>query len=239
MLNQGSEQTQLNPTEKGADWWIGYCRVSTDRQAESGLGLEAQQAILRAAAEARGINIRFVIESGSAKNLRNRPLLGEALLQLQGGEAAGLIVAKLDRLSRSLSDFLEMRSWSVKGGWELVALDLPDSEGPMGRAMGAIMATFGELERELISTRTSEAAMAAKARGSRLGPPRSERSTDLALRAEALRNDGLTFQQVADTFNTEAIATLRGGAMWRPSNVQALLRLLRLDRESEAARSES
>jgi DNA invertase Pin-like site-specific DNA recombinase len=149
-----------------------------------------------------------------------------------------MIVAKLDRLSRSVADFVNLQGRAQSQGWTLQALDLPtDASTPMGEAMGTMMATFAQLERRMIATRTAEAMQAAKARGSRLGPPRSNRSNALAVRVEGLRSDGLTFQAIADTLNAEGLPTLRGGAEWRPSNVQALLRLRRLDREAEEARA--
>lgn len=239
MYQNGSSAQAPQTTETPLQAWIGYLRVSTNRQADSGLGLDAQRAQVIAAAKARGIeDVRWVVESASGSSVKRRPLLVEALEELRLGNAAGMIVAKLDRLSRSVGDHLNLQAQAQAQGWDLVALDLPtDSSTPMGEAMATMMATFNQLERRLIATRTREAMAAAKARGSRLGRPRSDRANTLADRAIELRAQGLTFQAVADTFNGEGIETLRGGTEWRPSNVQALLRLRRLDGEAVQAKA--
>src|SRR4051794_28677833 len=84
---------------------IGYCRVSTGEQVNSGAGLDAQRAVLTQEAARRGWELQLVVEEGlSAKDL-NRPALRKALLRLDAGEADVLMVSKLDRLSRSVKDF--------------------------------------------------------------------------------------------------------------------------------------
>src|SRR5688500_480110 len=84
---------------------LGYLRVSTDEQASSGLGLEAQRAAIETQASVRGWDVTWVEDAGfSAKNLR-RPGIGRALAALKAGDADTLVVSKLDRLSRSIIDF--------------------------------------------------------------------------------------------------------------------------------------
>src|SRR4051794_29938711 len=84
---------------------LGYCRVSTGGQVDSGAGLDAQRTALQAEADRRGWKLELVIEEGlSAKDL-NRPALSAALARLDKGEADVLMVSKLDRLSRSVKDF--------------------------------------------------------------------------------------------------------------------------------------
>jgi DNA invertase Pin-like site-specific DNA recombinase len=88
---------------------VAYARVSTDVQVE-GLSLESQERVLRGEVERRGWSLAgsVVRESASAKSLRGRPLLCEALRALDAGEADVLVVAKLDRLSRSARDFYDL-----------------------------------------------------------------------------------------------------------------------------------
>src|SRR4051812_33313444 len=103
---------------------IGYIRVSTDEQGASGAGLEAQRSAILAECERRGWQlVRVEEEVLSAKTLR-RPGLQRALDACRSGEAAGIVVAKLDRLSRSLIDFAGLLTEAQRGGWNVVALDL-------------------------------------------------------------------------------------------------------------------
>ncbi len=83
------------------------------------------------------------------------------------------MVAKLDRLSRSLLDFALLMERSQREGWSIVALDLGvDTTSPGAEMMANVMASFSQFERRLIGERTSAALQAAKARGQRLGRPR-------------------------------------------------------------------
>jgi DNA invertase Pin-like site-specific DNA recombinase len=85
---------------------IGYVRVSTEEQALSGAGLEAQRRAITAECKRRGWELLETIEDAgySAKDLK-RPGVQEALRALEAGDAKALVVAKLDRLSRSMLDF--------------------------------------------------------------------------------------------------------------------------------------
>ncbi len=89
---------------------IAYCRVSTTEQAEAGISLEAQRRRLRAYAEAHGLHMLRVEEDAgiSAKRTSNRPALQRALKALRKGDADGLVVVKLDRLSRTTRDVLDL-----------------------------------------------------------------------------------------------------------------------------------
>src|SRR3954471_17210081 len=86
--------------------YIGYLRVSTDEQADSGAGLEAQRSAILAEAQRRGWSeVRFIEDPGFSGKDPRRPGLRLALEVLARGDASGLVVAKMDRLSRSLLDF--------------------------------------------------------------------------------------------------------------------------------------
>jgi site-specific DNA recombinase len=84
---------------------IGYVRVSTDRQAEQGVSLEVQEAKIRAMATVQGVDLDEVIIDGgeSAKNLK-RPGLERLLAMVNAGKVQAVIIAKFDRLTRSVKD---------------------------------------------------------------------------------------------------------------------------------------
>jgi DNA invertase Pin-like site-specific DNA recombinase len=152
---------------------IGYVRVSTEEQAMSGAGLEAQRRAIAAECKRHGWELVETIEDAgySAKDLK-RPGVQEALRALEAGKAKALVVAKLDRLSRSMLDFAALMATAQKQSWALVALDCAvDTSTPAGEAMAHVLATFGQFERRLISQRTKEALAVRKASGVRPGRP--------------------------------------------------------------------
>lgn len=149
---------------------VGYIRVSTAEQGDSGLGLEAQRHVIETEAERRGwalVDVREDVASG--KRADNRPGLQRALAACRGNgkrEADALVVAKLDRLSRSLLDFADIVHRAKREGWQLIVLDQGfDMTTPNGRAMAGMLAVFAEWERETIAARTSAAMMAKKRAG--------------------------------------------------------------------------
>lgn len=139
---------------------ITYYRVSTGRQGESGLGIEAQIKAVKdfAAANNYALESEYVeIETG--KN-NNRPVLKKALRQCQRQQAT-LLVAKLDRMSRNVNFITSL----LEAGVDFKAIDVPTGE----KFIMHIMAAVAEHERDQISKRTTLALQAAKARGVELG----------------------------------------------------------------------
>ncbi len=203
---------------------VGYVRCSTAEQADSGLGLAAQRAAIDAEASRRGWNLVAVFEDAGAsgKAMTGRPALAEALATLDRGEAAALVVSKLDRLSRSVRDAADLLDRAKGAGWNLVALDLGiDTSTPAGEAMTNVMATFAQLERRLIGQRTKDALAERRAQGVALGRPRT---LDNATRARivAEREAGAGWSTIARNLEADGIATGQGGAHWWPATTRAV-----------------
>jgi DNA invertase Pin-like site-specific DNA recombinase len=180
--------------------------------------------------------VKVLREEGvsAAKALASRPAGKEMLRLLEAGSAQHVVALKLDRLFRDAVDALTIsRDWDCAR----VALHLVDMGGqtintasPMGRMFLTMMAGFAELERNLVSERTSLAMHHMQAEGRHLGaPPLGAEMIQGALvgiademattrRMKALRNQGLTLQQIADTLTAEGLKTKRGGA-WHPTTV--------------------
>ncbi len=121
----------------------GYTRVSTQEQADSGLGIDAQRAAITAEAARRGWELLTIHEDAglSGKSL-NRPGLADALAMVEGDAASAIIVAKLDRLSRSLVDFAGLMQRAQRRGWQLVALDVNiDTTTAAGALVANVMAS--------------------------------------------------------------------------------------------------
>ena len=218
--------TKSNATDAVPLRVIAYVRVSTEEQKRSGAGLAAQRRSIESACRERGWQLVAVEadEGLSAKTTKNRPGLARALDALEAGEVGGLIVAKLDRLSRSVRDFCEILDRSKRQCWALVCLDLGlDTSTLTGRFTAQIIAAVAELERGMIGQRTREGLEAKRAEGVILGR-RPSIAPRLEKRIRAMREGGATLVGICDTLNAEGIPTPRGGAEWRPSSIVSVLR---------------
>ncbi|RZU30469.1 recombinase family protein [Blastococcus saxobsidens] len=201
---------------------IGYVRVSTDEQVSSGLGLAAQRAAIEAEAGRRGWDLDVLADEGlSAKDL-NRPALTAALDRLDRRQADVLVVAKLDRLSRSVGDFGALLDRAARRGWSVVCLDLGvDTTTPVGEFTANVVVSAAQYERRLIGQRTRDALAAARARGTRLGRPQAL-SGDVVARVVGMRRDGASFRAIAERLQADGVPTARGGATWHASTVKAV-----------------
>ena len=192
---------------------IGYLRVSTEEQANSGLGLEAQRDTIQRYADAHGWDVIWYADEGlSAKSL-DRAQLQAALARLhvipRRRDVAGIVVAKLDRLSRSVHDFSGILKLAAARKWSVVAIDLGvDTSTPTGKLVANVMMSVAEWEREVIGERTSVAMQAAKRQGRHMGRvstlPQATGDRLLALRATH------TLAGTAVQLNAEGIPTATG-----------------------------
>ncbi len=138
---------------------VGYARVSTSEQGESGAGLAAQRLAITVEAERRGWELILIVEDvASGRTMRGRDGLAEAVRLIEAGEADGLLVSKLDQLSRSVADFATMLARFQAKGWGLTLLDIGlDTTTVTGAAMAHVVSAFSEMERKRIGERTREA----------------------------------------------------------------------------------
>ena len=214
---------------------IGYIRVSTEEQASEGVSLAAQAAKLRAYADLYDLEMVAVIEDAgmSAKSLR-RPGLQQALEMLQAGEAEGLVIAKLDRLTRSVADWNTLIDVYFKRFALLSVADQIDTRTAAGRLVLNVLVSVAQWEREAIGERTSTALQHMKAQGAVLGPRRygfsvSEKALagvseelDVIARMQSLQAKGVSLAGIARSLNQDGIKTLRG-ANWTHVQVKAAL----------------
>jgi DNA invertase Pin-like site-specific DNA recombinase len=216
---------------------LGYVRVSTDEQGNTGAGLEAQRRAIVRECRRRGWQLVDVIEDAgySAKDLK-RPGIQAALEALGSGDARALVAAKLDRLSRSMLDFTALMATAQKQGWALVALDCAvDTTTPAGEAMANVLATFAQFERRLISQRTREALAVKREQGLVLGRPPS---VDDAVVRQIVRERrrGRSFRAIAEALNLDGIPTGQGGKRWYAATVRAVA--LRAERPKRRRRAQ-
>jgi DNA invertase Pin-like site-specific DNA recombinase len=202
---------------------IGYTRVSTGEQGDSGLGLEAQRQAITTACDQRGwklLTIEEDVESG--KCVKRRSGLNGARGRLCSGEADVLVASKLDRLSGSVLDFGALLEEATNHGYAVKVLD-PDVDlsTPNGRLVARVICSVAEWEREMISTRTREALAVKKAQGIKLGRPPSI-PHDVAERISRQRRAGSSLEAIADGLNVDKVPTPRGGLRWRASSIQRI-----------------
>ena len=213
-----------------------YLRVSTDEQAESGLGLEAQLAACTAWCAARGYTVAGVHRdegvSGSTA-VDKRPGLTAALAEL--GRGAVLVAAKRDRLARSVGIAAVLEEAAKRLGATVETPDAPEGGDPFADAMRGMMDVFSQLERAMIAARTKAALGAKKARGERVGSVplgcavAADGKTLVADAAErealelvrALRADGLSMRDIAARLNAEGVPCR--GSRWHLTTVARLL----------------
>jgi DNA invertase Pin-like site-specific DNA recombinase len=208
---------------------IGYARVSTAAQGESGLGLAAQRTAILVACQRRGWQLlELVHDVASGKSTNGRPALKAALQRIERGDADALVVVRLDRLARSVIDGATILQRANRRGWALVVTELGlDTSTPMGQFGAHILLAAAELERAMISERTR----AARAEARRLGKPLGGRplgSTRIPLevreRIVRRRGEGASFRGIAGELTKAGILTATGKASWSAESVrQAVL----------------
>lgn len=222
---------------------VGYLRVSTDKQAESGLGLDAQRATITAAAERLRFSLGSVFTdagTSGALAIQDRPVLLDAVSTLKRGDV--LLVAKRDRIGRDVVAVAMIERLVTKRGARIVSAagEGTDAADPSSLLMRRLIDSFAEYERLIIASRTKSALAAKRRRGERvsgaipygftlgangsmLEPLEQEQQTLLALRQ--LRADGCSFQAIADTLN-ECGSRTRAGSHWRWQYVRNLAQRL-------------
>lgn len=211
---------------------ISYYRVSTDRQGQSGLGLEAQKQAVQAFAASHGLQIiKAFTEVESGRN-NKRPLIKEALAACKK-EKAVLVIARLDRLARNVAFISKLMESKV----EFMAIDVPHAD----KFIVHIMAAVAEHARDRISMDTKTALQAAKERGVELGKygkqvlsKRNKEAADRFARElepiiTKLKQQGIkSVRKLSDELNRLKIPTFRGGAhQWFPHTVHSVLKRIK------------
>lgn len=202
---------------------VGYIRVSTAEQAESGAGIGAQRTALARAAELRGVDlIDVIVDEGISAKSMNRPGLDQALALVRSGEVDALMVTKLDRLSRSIIDFSTLMKESLRSEWALIVLE-PDIDfsTPFGKLLANILASFAEFEADMISMRTKEGLAEKKRQGVQLGRP-SVIPVDVRDRILREIGDGKTYRDVARGLTRDGVPTPLGGRAWAHQTIHEL-----------------
>ena len=216
---------------------IGYVRVSTERQAQEGISLEAQQARIRAWCEANGHElVEVYVDAGiSGRSMKSRVGLQNALDALKKDHV--LVTYSLSRLARSLKDALTISESIAKKKATLTSLsEQIDGTSAAGKMMFQMLCVLAEFESAIISERTITAMQHKKGKSQtychqtpygfeaiegRLVEVKQE--ADVVAEIQAARNAGVTLQAIADDLNGRGIPTKKG-KQWQPATVHLLLK---------------
>jgi DNA invertase Pin-like site-specific DNA recombinase len=227
---------------------ISYLRVSTDKQANHGLGLDVQESDVLAWTQANGHQLvatyRDVV-SGT-KDVAERPGLAEALRAIKDGEAEGLVIPRLDRLARRL-DIQEAALAHVwRAGGRVFACDFgeilaDDPDDPYRTAMRQVVGVFSQLERSMLTARMKAGRKRKAADGGYAygAPPmgkvavggklvavgeKAEKEREVINKAvELYAQDGATLRRVAAQLNEAGLKSKRG-KQWYSANLGRVLR---------------
>jgi site-specific DNA recombinase len=217
---------------------IGYVRVSTDKQADHGVSLEAQEAKIRAMATVQGAQIiELIVDGGeSAKDLK-RPGMDRLLVLVDERKVDTVIIAKLDRLTRSVKDLAELLERFQRRGVSLVSVaESLDTGSAAGRLVINIMTAVSQWEREAIGERTRDAMQHKRSNGKCVGnlaygyrlsadgqhvePEPSEQAALAQIRS--LRQQGRSLRAIAAALNGQSLRTRRGSG-WRHDHVLRII----------------
>lgn len=220
---------------------IGYARVSTEEQADSGVSLAAQEAKIRAYAELYGIElVEVIIDAGESGKSLDRPGIQQALQRLDRRKADGIVISKLDRLSRNVGDWnlLITDYFGEKPGKQLWSVaDSIDTRTATGRLVLNIMMTVSQWERETIGERTRDALRYKKTQhqrisgridygyeladdGKTLQPCQAEQEVISTIKT--LRDQKMTLTAIANELTARNIPRREGGT-WEHTFIARLL----------------
>lgn len=198
---------------------VGYVRVSTEEQEESGLGVAAQISDITNECARRGWDFEILMDLGKSGKHIN-PELRRALDLLRAGRADALVVTKMDRLARSTKNAADIIETAQTQGWNLVMLDVAiDLATPAGEAMANMLATFAQFERRMISQRTKEA-LAARKRDGKHNGRRTAIPAELLNRICEHREAGESFAAVARGLSADGYVSPTGLTTWQESTVR-------------------
>lgn len=201
---------------------IGYASVPATGGASSP-ELRDQAEVIAAECEERGLVLLEVVTEREPVGVRayDRPGLAYAFDRISAGDATGLIVADLSRLTHSAIELGAIIRRLTRLKARLVAsVHALDTEHADGRLAAELLVEISGWERKRLSERTRMGLEAARNGGRSMGRPAVADYPDLIDSITRMRAEGMTLQEIADRLNADGVPTIRGGAKWRHSSVQ-------------------
>lgn len=229
---------------------VGYVRVSTEEQAQDGVSLEAQRSKVAQYAHLYELDlVEVVSDAGFSAKSFDRPGIRKVLDMLESGAVGGVVIAKLDRLTRNLGDwsYLIENFFMEKKGKSLFSVnDSVNTTTANGRLMLNIIMTIAQWEREIIAERTRDSLQHKIRNGERCGKvlygydvdpdsplngrgnpgrliPNAAEQETIAL-MKSLRGEGRTLRAIAATLRELGIHTKEGKELWTPATINKILK---------------
>lgn len=228
---------------------IGYTRVSTEEQASGGFSLDAQEAKIRAYCDLYELELVGIIsDPGASAKTLERPGMGQVLAELRKrkGTVEGLVLAKLDRLTRSVADWAGLIAEFFRDDRKRLFSvgEAIDTRTATGRMVLNLIMTIAEWEREVIGERTRDALQAKIAKGERCGkvrfgydldpdrlndhgdpymllPNQAEQEAITLMRR--WKQEGKSLRAMAKILEDMGIETKEGGKLWLPTTIKRIL----------------
>jgi DNA invertase Pin-like site-specific DNA recombinase len=239
MLSLLREDAMTRNDRTTATRTVAYLRVSTDKQADRGVSLDAQRAKVEAYAALYDLElVAVIVDAGASAKTLERDGLSEALRMLRTGEADALLVAKLDRLTRSVRDLDTLIRNYFSDRYALLSVsEQIDTRSAAGRLVLNVLASVSQWEREAIGERTSVALQHKRSRGEytggrapygwSVGPDgrtleANEAEQKIVAIAKTLRESGLSLRKVGAALAIDGLLP-RSRGQWHAKTVQDLL----------------
>ena len=217
---------------------VGYCRVSTDKQAKNGVSLEAQQEKIKQYVALHDLTLaEIIVDAGESAKSVDRPGMQRLIAMLRAGELSAIVVYKTDRLFRNLLELLTYTQEFEKRGVALCSItEKFDTSTASGRAVYAILGVIAQMEREQTGERTKFGLAQVKANGTYLGSvplgwdkqekggivpnPKEQRVRRWIIE---LRQQGNTMRGIAEALNAAGTPTKHGKSRWFASSVKRVI----------------
>lgn len=186
--------------------------------------LEEQAQAIAQECERRGAQLIQVVYEREPTNGKalSRPGLTYALERISAEEGSGLVVSELSRITRSVAELGTLIDWLGRSKTRLVAAAHGfDTDDVDGRLAADLLVEVSRWEFARLSERTRIGLEAARRNGRTTRRPAVVDYPDLSERIAQMRAEGMTLQAIADRLNEDGVPTVRGGAKWRHSSVQA------------------
>jgi DNA invertase Pin-like site-specific DNA recombinase len=208
---------------------VAYLRVSSDKQADRGVSLDAQRAKVEGYAALFDLDLVAIeVDAGESAKSLARPALGRALAMLRTGKADALLVVKLDRLTRSVRDLCDLVDhYFREGKCALLSVgEQVDTRSAAGRMVLNMLTVLGQWEREAIGERTSAAMQHKASQGEYTGGAAPygyalaadgvalvevESEQAVVADARALRATGMSLRKISEALHRKGIRARNGG----------------------------
>jgi site-specific DNA recombinase len=223
---------------------VAYCRVSTDRQADKGVSLEDQERRLRAQAVVSGHElVDVVVDDGYTASSLDRPGMSRVLEMVRRRRVDVVMVAKLDRLTRSVRDFADLLEMFEKHDVALMSIgESVDTGCAIGRMVLNVMMSVAQWQREDIGEKTAQALRHKRLKGEKIGGKipygfdvvvdvtsgkkrliEKPEEQDVIAEVRRLRESGLSMDAIAAALNANGLKTREGG-QWKRQYVWRILK---------------